>query len=179
MNQDLLPLENKLDSTTTSNRDAFVPSPEPSRLRLRQLSAPRLEQAISAMANELSFADRVRLRILVTGRAKALDAYLQDEVYRIAREALVNAMNHSNASRVEAEIEYLPGKFRVIIRDNGRGINAHALLHNSHRGLLEMRERAAGIGAQFRIWSSSAAGTEVEVSVPEYVAQAFRVGPLI
>jgi signal transduction histidine kinase len=175
MNQDLLPLENNLDSTMTSNRD-FVPSSEPARFRLDHLSFPRLEQALSTMANELSFVDRVRLRILVTGRPKALDSYLQDQVYRIAREALVNAMTHSNATSVEAEIEYLPGKFRVIIRDNGRGINAHALLHNSHRGLLEMRERAASIGAQFRIWSSAAAGTEVEVSVPEYVAQAFRVG---
>jgi signal transduction histidine kinase len=179
MNQELLRSEDNVDSTVTPGGDVFVPSLREESLRYGEVSFFGLEQALSAIAHELSFADRARLRILVTGKPKELDAYLQDQVYLIVREALVNAMVHSNASSVEAEIEYLPGKLRVIIRDNGHGINPQSLPHSSHRGLLKMRERASNIGAQFRIWSSCAAGTEVEVSVPECVAQAFRAGGLV
>ncbi len=90
----------------------------------------------------------------------------------ILREALLNALRHSEATSIEAEVEYQRRQLRVVVRDNGRGIDPQVLRseHDSHRGLLGMRERAGAIGAQLRIWSRRGAGTEVEITVPTGIA---------
>jgi signal transduction histidine kinase len=41
---------------------------------------------------------------------------------------------------------------------------------DGHWGLTGMRERAERVGARFKVWSRAAAGTEVEVSVPNSIA---------
>jgi signal transduction histidine kinase len=127
-----------------------------------------LEQALSALSEEFLLNSRTRLRIFVTGKPRVLDSYVQDQVYLVVREALHNALCHAGATSVEAEIEYAANRFRVMVRDNGRGIRPDALVHSSNWGLLEMRERAAQIDAQFRIWSREGAGTEVEICVPAH-----------
>jgi signal transduction histidine kinase len=106
------------------------------------------------------------------GRPKALKPAIQEQIYLIGREALVNAFRHSAATSIEAEVEYLPNRLRVVVRDNGSGIDPQVLRsgRDSHWGLLGMRERARSIGAQLRILSRRGAGTEVEISVPGDIA---------
>ena len=57
---------------------------------------------------------------------------------------MINAFRHSEASSIEAEIEYLPRRLRILAHDNGRGIDPKAIQsnQNAHWGLLGMRERA-------------------------------------
>jgi signal transduction histidine kinase len=106
------------------------------------------------------------------GQAQPLNPLIRDQVFRIAREALVNAFRHSGAQKIELEIEYAAGDLRLLVRDNGRGIDADVLRSGSegHWGLSGMRERADQIGARFTVWSRAAAGTEVELVVPARVA---------
>ena len=101
---------------------------------------------------------------------------IRDDVFRIGREALVNAFRHSGAQGIEVEIEYGTGRLRVRVRDDGGGIDARVLQAGSdgHWGLPGMRERAGQIGARFTVWSREAAGTEVELIVPGHVAYARR-----
>jgi hypothetical protein len=55
---------------------------------------------------------------------------------------------------------------RILVRDDGRGIDAQVLESGTegHWGPVGMRERAARIGAQLKVWSEVGAGTEVELS---------------
>lgn len=94
--------------------------------------------------------------------------------YLIGREALVNAIRHANATSIEAKIEYSPTHLRVLIRDDGCGIDAQIVQSEraSHCGLLGMRERAKGIGAEVRIYSKRRAGTEVEISLSSGISPA-------
>jgi len=80
----------------------------------------------------------------------------------------MNSLRHSAATKIEIEIEYLRKKLRVLVRDNGAGIDPPVLPHaqNSHGGLTGMQERAVSIAAKIRIWSKPGKGTEVEVSAP-------------
>jgi hypothetical protein len=89
-------------------------------------------------------------------------------VYRIGREALVNAFCHSGAKRINLELEYSDSELYVRIRDNGRGIDPQMLAkgRDGHWGLAGMRERATKIGGVLKILSSPAAGTEVQLSIP-------------
>ena len=66
-------------------------------LRLPGESPDDLEAAFSRIAQELNVGERVRFRIIGEGQARPLRAPIRDEVYRIGREALVNAFRHSQA----------------------------------------------------------------------------------
>jgi signal transduction histidine kinase len=139
-------------------------------LRSAALSEGSLEKALGDLRDAFSPGSRARFSIVILGETRPLVPAVQEQIYWIAREALLNALRHSAASRVEAEIEYLPRKLRVVVRDDGTGIDPQALQigRNSHWGLTGMQERAASIGAKVRVWSKRGEGTEVEISLPTH-----------
>ena len=150
---------------------------EEGRNAVRGLRAPEngshnLEQAFSRIAQELAGQAEIDFRIIVEGRPRPLHPVLRDEVYRIGREALVNAFRHSRARNIEVELEYGANQLRLLIRDNGCGIDPQVLQsgREGHWGLPGMRERAEGVGARLSVWSSATAGTEIELSVPSHIA---------
>jgi signal transduction histidine kinase len=125
------------------------------------------EKAFADFACQLTPTDQARLHIVMMGRPRPLSPQAREQVYLIAREALLNALRHSQATKIEVEVEYLRKNLRVVVRDNGSGFPARRrALKGSHWGLVGMRERAASIGARLRLWSKPGVGTEVEVSVP-------------
>ena len=136
----------------------------------RYFASTTIEQSLSGVLRQFSPAG-VRCEISVTGKPKSLQPAILEQITSIGREALVNALQHSDATLIEAEVEYSPRRLRLIVRDNGRGIDPHITHSGKHSnwGLLGMREQAARIGAQLRIWTRSGAGTEVEVSVPNHI----------
>jgi signal transduction histidine kinase len=128
--------------------------------------------ALSQVGQELAVQADIDFRVTVAGRQKQLPPQLQHEIYRIGREALVNAFCHSGATRVELELEYADSELRVRIRDNGYGIDPQLLEkgREGHWGLAGMRERAKTIGGRLKILSSATVGTEVQLSIPSGIA---------
>jgi len=137
-------------------------------LRSPVLASGSLEKALCDVRDEFAPCERTQFRLIVLGETRAVEPAVQEEIFWTAREALINAFRHSKAGNVEIEIEYLPRKLRVVVRDNGAGINPQTLPSDtsSHWGLRGMRHRAESIGAEVRVWSRQGMGTEVEVSVP-------------
>jgi signal transduction histidine kinase len=122
-----------------------------------------LETAADANGNPPIF------RVIVEGEQQTLSPAIQDEVYRIARELLRNAFQHALARRIEAEIRYDHHLLRVLIRDDGKGMDPKVLKEGGqpgHWGLPGVRERAKQIGARLDFWSEAGAGTEVQLTVP-------------
>lgn len=107
-------------------------------------------------------------KTVVEGSVRELHPIIREESYCIGREALVNALTHSEGRNVEVEITYDPRQFRLRVRDDGRGIDPAIIEEGrpDHWGLRGMRERAQRIGAQLNLWSRSETGTEVELTVP-------------
>ena len=128
--------------------------------------------ALSRVQQELPVQPHVDFRVIVAGKQKPLQAPIRHEIYRIGREALVNAFCHSGARRVEFELEYASSDLRMRVRDNGCGIEPQVLRtgRDGHWGLAGMRERAARIGGQLKISSNAASGTEVQLFIPSEVA---------
>jgi len=100
-------------------------------------------------------------------------------VYRIAQEALTNALRHARAIETTMELTYSSDSLRLCIHDDGRGFQpedasraAQAPIRpdvpepRSGLGLLGMRERAALIGATLDITSAPGQGTTVALAVP-------------
>jgi ligand-binding sensor domain-containing protein/signal transduction histidine kinase len=112
-------------------------------------------------------------RVIVEGSPQKIAPLIQDEIYRIGREMLRNAFRHAHAARIEVEIRYEAKRFRLQIRDDGKGIEASVLKQGAsrgHWGLPGMYERARRMGGHLKIWSESGAGTEAELTVPARVA---------
>jgi signal transduction histidine kinase/ligand-binding sensor domain-containing protein len=141
---------------------------------LRSVSSDSLdlEEAFSRMRQELAIQEQFGFRVIVEGRPRPLPPILHDEVYLIGREALVNAFRHSHGENIEVEVEYAPRQLRILVRDDGCGIDPQVLRsgRDGHWGLASMKERAERIGARLDVRSSAAAGTEVELSIPSQVA---------
>ena len=137
-----------------------------------------LALAISTLGEELaadSTGHRPAFRVAVEGQSRDLHPILRDEVYKIAAEAMRNAFLHANAKQVEVEIRYDDERFRLRLRDDGKGIDAAILSAQSregHYGLPGMRERATLLGGKLTIWSEVDGGTEVELRVPASIAYA-------
>ena len=139
-------------------------------------NAVDLETAFSRIPLELAcntkIEDQIDFRISVDGTRRRLRPILHDEAYLIGREALVNAFRHSQARRIEVEVEYASRHLRVLVRDDGVGIDSQ-VLHSGregHWGLVGIRERSKRIGADLRLRSRIGAGTEVELTVPGTIA---------
>lgn len=131
-----------------------------------------LEQAFSRVQQQMGLPETVAFRVTVEGRARPLHPLLRDEVYRIGREALLNAFRHSRAKNVVMEIQYFQNELRVVVRDDGCGIDPKIVENgrDGHWGLSGMSERASRIRSRFSVRSGSTAGTEVELIVPSQIA---------
>jgi ligand-binding sensor domain-containing protein/signal transduction histidine kinase len=133
-----------------------------------------LEVAFSRIGQEIpqSESHPIAFRVIVEGEPRPLQHLLRDEVYRIGREAVVNAFRHAAARKIDLELKYSPNNLRMVVRDDGRGIDPEIVKtgRDGHWGLAGMRERADRIHASFHVWSKTGGGTEVDLSVPAHIA---------
>jgi len=121
------------------------------------------------LAGERQGAEAPSIRVELQGTVRPLHPIERDEIFRIAAEALRNAVHHSQGTQVEVELRYDAGEFRLRVRDNGRGVDPTVLAdgdRDGHFGLRGMRERAALAGGKLTLWSAPKAGMEVELVVP-------------
>lgn len=89
---------------------------------------------------------------------------LATAVYRMVQEALTNVARHAEASRVDVRVRSEPGHLRVIVRDDGRGLNPDP--DRRSFGVLGIRERARTLGGAARIYAPPDGGTVVEIDMP-------------
>lgn len=135
-------------------------------------SAHDLKNSMSRIPQELGGEQNAEFRVVVEGTPLPLRSTIRDDVYSIGREALVNAFRHSGASNIDVHLEYAANQLRVLVRDNGCGIDTQVLHfgRDGHWGLAGMRERAERIGGKLRVLSRAAGGTEVELCLPKEIA---------
>ena len=169
----------RADQAIAESRDAIQG------LRTAPVAPIDLADLLTAMGQELADAqeascDSPAFCVKVEGERQTLAPNLQDEVFRIGREALRNAFQHADARRIDAEILYDEGLLRLRIRDDGKGIAPKVLEEGGragHWGLIGIRERAKRLGAQLDFWSEPGAGTEVQLTVPASVA--YETSPVV
>ncbi len=136
-------------------------------LRSPSLEERDLPAAIRETAESLTAGTPVRLDFEVSGAARGLTSELEEQLLRIAHEAIMNVVKHAHATAVQVTLHYQPDAVRLSVSDNGRGFDpAQAGESNSMRwGLVGMRERAASVGATLSVSSTGGAGTRVELTV--------------
>jgi ligand-binding sensor domain-containing protein/signal transduction histidine kinase len=141
-------------------------------LRSRQTSSDGLEQALALLPKEFDLPESIDFLVTAEGQPRALRPLVRDEAYLIAREAVINAFRHAQPTKIEVEVDYVSRNLRILVRDNGSGIDSQLLRigRDGHWGLAGMRERAEKIGGRLEMLSGVDAGTEIELSVPGALA---------
>jgi signal transduction histidine kinase/ligand-binding sensor domain-containing protein len=148
-------------------------------MRLTTADSSDLENSFSRIRAEVITDQPVNFRVFVEGPERALHTLVRDDVYRIGREAIINAFRHSGAANVEVELRYSDRDLRLFVRDDGRGIEPQLVRHGreGHWGLSGMRETAERIRAKLHLQSRPNEGTEVELTVPADIAFAASRSP--
>jgi signal transduction histidine kinase len=135
-------------------------------LRPASLEAEGLAQALRKHVDVLRrvTGEPIELRV---GAPPPLRAAAAGEVFRIAQEALQNALRHAAAERIEVRLEDGGGRLVLTVSDDGRGFDPGAPVLRSRRlGLTSMEERATELGGQLTVRSRPGEGTTVRLEVP-------------
>ena len=137
-----------------------------------------LRRRLTVVSKQLeSISTSTTFTVNTWGISKDLCPVVSEELLKIAKEAMWNALRHANARAIWVHIDYQRDQLVLEVIDNGNGIESEILLNGArtgHWGLLGMRERASKIGAHFEIKSSQRIGTDIVISVPSSIS--YRTG---
>jgi signal transduction histidine kinase len=137
-------------------------------LRSHALEQRDLVSALRETADRLT-AGKIPVVLRVVGTPRRCPARLETQVLRIGQEALLNAVRHANAQRVEMEIGFDDDRLRLRIADDGHGFPVapgETADGTGHYGLLSMKERAEDAGGRCTITSAPGAGVQVVAEFP-------------
>src|SRR5262249_51836015 len=82
------------------------------------LAPSSLEQAFSNLLSEMTTGRDLRIQFFTYGTSWTLNPAIEEQLFLIGREAVMNALRHSQATKIEVEIQYLRHLLRVLVRDN-------------------------------------------------------------
>lgn len=138
-----------------------------SRLRPMDLGRMPLSRALEDLADTMSgLGPDIDWTIDIDPELDRYDETTELTVYRVAQEALTNALRHSGARRIEFTARHAPGRPRsaqIIVADDGAGLASGAAPGNGLRG---MRERIASVGGRLSIGPSAWGGLRIEAEAP-------------
>jgi signal transduction histidine kinase/ligand-binding sensor domain-containing protein len=160
MTSELRRLRRQVDRSVRDARESIL------ELRRHLTGTPRLAESLTQLADDTEARHGVRPTVAVTGRRPgdaSPDVDLQ--LFRIAQEAVTNAVRHGHPTRIDLNVSYDDRQVALTIADNGCGFDANAPVNGSHDGehfgLVTMRERAERVGGRLHIESAPGAGTTV------------------
>jgi signal transduction histidine kinase len=113
--------------------------------------------------------DKISCRFHCHGDPRVADSRTATQLYRIAQEALSNAIKHSNAGRIEIMLEHDETATVLRLRDDGEGLPPRER-RKAGLGLQIMRYRAQLIGGTLSAEPLPAGGTEVTCRLPRKTA---------
>jgi two-component system, NarL family, sensor kinase len=136
-------------------------------LRAAPLEGHSLAEAISELCTLLASGTPggPRVEFSAVGAERPVPSRVESALYRIAQEALSNALQHARATRIEVELVAEPEQIRLYISDDGRGFEV-CRRRDGHFGLIGMRERVKLLGGEFHVCSRPGHGTVVDARIP-------------
>ena len=135
-------------------------------LRPELLNATTLLGGLVATTEEFRHNSMIDVELEANGPIEEPNIDTTAHLLGIVHESLANIARHSGASRVVIALSPADRGLELTVTDNGRGFDPTTAATIGHQGLVNMRERAEGIGATMAIESDTATGTTVRVRLP-------------
>jgi PAS domain S-box-containing protein len=141
-------------------------------LRPGALQEEGLTAALRKHAAALSAREEVRIEVHAPIDRIALNTQTEAQLYRVAQEALHNAVKHAHAACIIARIELLEhGNVRLEVSDNGVGFDP-SNVPPGHLGLQTMADRCRLVGGEITTHSALGRGTTILILVPNAIKKA-------
>lgn len=154
--KELLELSHSVDDLVNSVRKIS------GSLRPEVLDELGIAEAIHWYSSQLSRQSGIKCLVRTTPQKIRLDEQTSTVLFRICQEALTNVVRHAGADRVEISLSKRSGKVRLVIKDDGCGIEEEKIQDKRSIGLLGMKERAMSLGGELTVGKSGAKGTTVK-----------------
>ncbi|WP_372625568.1 PAS domain S-box protein [Arsukibacterium sp.] len=138
-----------------------------SELATVELEEQGLQEALKTFVDTCNSYNKARVKLTCEGQCFKEDYSITVHLYRIAREAIYNALKHADASLIEVSLVQHGNTTQLSIQDNGKGLPPDLTVRdcrliNVGNGLRNIHSRAHVIGAHLTISSSAASGTRIE-----------------
>ena len=130
-----------------------------------QLGAIGLKCALDELARTTSIVGKVECRLQCATGMELADSAVSGQLYRIAQEAVTNALKHGAPDRIEIKFSRRNGTVRLRISDNGKGFPTPRKPHGG-MGLGVMKYRADLVGGTLLVASKPGQGVTVDCTVP-------------
>src|SRR5678815_459054 len=137
-------------------------------LRSRALEEFDLPAVLAATARQLTDGTGIEVTVNPKGQVRRLPDLLEDNLLRIAQEALTNVIKHSAATCAVIEIDYGNENVMLEIKDDGTGFEVETCAGplDGHFGLLGISERVKRVNGRVAIHALPGRGTTVHVEIP-------------
>jgi signal transduction histidine kinase len=133
-----------------------------------EVDAPGLEAALEGLALQIAEAKSAACTFQCRGEGRVGDSRAATQLYRIAQEAVANALGHSQTENVEIRLENDEVSTVLEIRDDGPGLPPEER-RGAGLGLQIMRYRAGLIGGRLTTETPPSGGTRVICRLPRNV----------
>jgi signal transduction histidine kinase len=137
-------------------------------LRSRAEQDFNLTSALLTSAMQITGDNGIRVEAESSGNPPPLSEIIEENLLRIGRETITNAVKHSQATRICIRWEFTPERVVLGISDNGIGFQPDNCNgpKDGHFGLLGIRERTERLGGRVQIASTPGSGTTITVEIP-------------
>jgi PAS domain S-box-containing protein len=122
--------------------------------------------AVRGFCSEFSKQHKVNIEFTDSDVPVNLSKQISLCLFRVAQEALYNAVKYSGVSQCSLEIKGMADEIQLTVRDKGAGFNVEAAKRNRGLGLVSMQERVHLVGGTFTVESQPGKGTVILVVVP-------------
>jgi signal transduction histidine kinase len=175
--RDLKALDAQLDQEDSAYTDLVEQSGEmvnALRAICNDLRPPLLQHdvasALKTLVKDLDTRSPAPVHIEISMDGLPMTEEVSLAIFRIAQEALHNAIQHADASEIAVRLTQYPDRLRLTVTDDGRGIDGSVdparFVSQGHYGLAGMRERAAMIGGTLEVQTAVDYGTVVILELP-------------
>ena len=136
-----------------------------------RLHCPRLEllglsKAATALCEELSGQQGVKIDFHARNVPRRLPREISLSLFRILQEALQNALKHSGSRHFQVVLRTQRGEIDLIVQDSGCGFEPEEAINGPGIGLASMRERLRLVNGHLSIHSQPQRGTTIHARVP-------------
>ncbi|HXK24617.1 MAG TPA: ATP-binding protein [Myxococcota bacterium] len=129
-----------------------------------EVEADRLADALRELGATTESLYKLRVRVAGDDHSSIRDGRVATQLYRIAQEAVTNAVKHARASAIEIEMHSRAGRTTLRVSDDGVGIPSPIPTQNGV-GVRIMHHRATSIGAALSVGRGPDGGTVVTCTV--------------
>ena len=140
-------------------------------LRPGSLDNLGLPETLKDLVNSLQEQHQyLQVRLNLTGNLEVLGETLNINLYRMIQESINNAIKHAQATTLDINLKLNDeNALELVIKDNGKGMDIHAVDQTNHFGLLGIRERVQGLHGRFSVESELGNGTAIIIKIPNVV----------